>query len=100
MNDKKYNADINYEDFKKRRIHKNFEEIGKSYEGALFKNVDNKKRNYNEICAEKIDGSDTEKIKQLLNEEYLLKNDYDNNEKCCMRLDFEDIKKRIIYVKV
>ena len=26
-----------------------------------------------------------------------MKNDYDNDEKCCMKLDFEDIKKRTIY---
>ena len=32
-----------------------------------------------------------------MNEEYSLKNDYNNDEKCCMKLDFEDIKKRTIY---
>ena len=37
------------------------------------------------------------KTKQLLNEEFLLKNDEDNNKKCCMQLDFEDIKKGAIY---
>ena len=61
MKCKKYNDDINYEDFEKRRIHENF---------------------------------DTEKIKQLSNKEYLLKNDYDNDEKFRMKSDFKDIKKK------
>ena len=40
-----------------------------------------------------IDGRDTGKIKQLLNEEYLLKNDDDNDEKCNVELDYKNIKK-------
>ena len=43
MTGKKYNDDINYEDFEKRRIHENFEGIEKLYEESLFKNVDDKK---------------------------------------------------------
>ena len=97
MKDKKYNDDINYEDLKKRRIHENFEELEKLYEEALFKNFDDEKRNYDDDYIGKNNRNDTEKFKQLLNEEYLLKNDYNNDEKCCMKLDFEDIKKRTIY---
>ena len=44
-----------------------------------------------------MDKSETEEIKQLLNEEYLLKNDNDNDEKCCIELDFKDIKEGTNY---
>ena len=64
-------------------------------DGNLIKNM--KDKEYNDVYVEKIDINDTEKIKQLLNEEYLLKNDYENDEKCCMESDFEDIKKGTIY---
>ena len=36
------------------------------------------------ILIKKIDGSHTKEIKQLVNQEYLLKND----EKCCIELDY------------
>ena len=97
MKGKNHNDDIIYEDFDKRRIHENFEEIEKLYEESLFKNVDDKKRNYDDDYVEKTDRNDTEKYEELSNEEYLLKNDYENDEKCCMKLDFEDIKKRTVY---
>ena len=64
-------------------------------EGTLFQNIDSKKRYYGDIYEEKIDG--TKKIKRLLNEEYLLKNDDDNDEKCCTELDFKDLKNETIY---
>ena len=96
IKDKDYNDDINYKDIEK-QICENFKEIEELYEEALFKNVDDKKRNYDDVYVEKMDANDTGKIKQLLNEEYLLKNDYDNDEKCCNELDFEDIKKGTIY---
>ena len=96
MKDKECNDDINYEDFEEQKIHENFEEIEKLYEEALLKN-DDKKRNYNDVYEEKIDENDTEKIKKSLDKEYLLKNDYDNNGKSCIELDFEDINKGTIY---
>ena len=96
MKDKECNDDINYEDFEEQKIHENFEEIEKLYEEALLKN-DDKKRNYNDVYEEKIDENDTEKIKKSLDKEYLLTNDYDNNGKSCIELDFEDINKGTIY---
>ena len=54
-----------------------------------------KKRYYEDIHEGKIDRNDTE---ELLDEEYLLindeDNDKDNNKKCCIKLNIEDIKKR------
>ena len=46
MKDKKYNDDINYEDFEKRKACEDFKDIGQLNEETLFKNVDNKKRYY------------------------------------------------------
>ena len=64
--------------------------------GPLFRNTENKKFYYDDIIERKIDG--TEEIKQFLNEEYLLQNnDVNNNEKCCIELDFKDLKKETIY---
>ena len=83
MKDKEENDDINNKDFEKRKICKNFEEI-KQYERTLLKNVDTAKRYYGDFNEDKIDGSDTEEIEHSLKEEYLLKNDNDNHEKCCM----------------
>ena len=64
----------------------------------MFKNVDNKKRYYEDIDEEKIDRNNTE---ELLNEEYLLindeDNDKDNDEKCCIELNIKDIKKGTVY---
>ena len=54
-----------------------------------------KKRYYEDIHEGKIDRNDTE---ELLNEKYLLINDEDNgrnnDEKCCIKLNIKDIKKR------
>ena len=72
---------MNYEDIKKGKIYKHFKRTEQLNEGTLFKNVDIIKRYYDDINEGEIDG--TEEIKQLLNKEYLLKNDDDNNEKCC-----------------
>ena len=47
------------------------------------------------LMQKKIDRSETEEIKRLLNKEYLLKNDNDNDEKCCIELDFKDMNKEI-----
>ena len=63
--------------------------------GTLFRNTKNKKRYYDDINERKIDG--TEEIKQILNEEYLLKNNYDNDEEYCTELDFKNLKKETIY---
>ena len=62
-------------------------------------NKNNNKRYYDDVDIQvgKIDRSETEEIKQLLNEEYLLKNDDDSDEKCCIELYFKDIKKGTIY---
>ena len=90
--------DINYEDFRKRKACENFKDIGKLNEETLFKNVDNKKRYYEDIDEETIDKNDTE---DLFNEEYLLindeNNDEDNDEKCCIKLNIKDIKKGTVY---
>ena len=45
---------------------------------------------------EKIDRNDTE---ELLNEEYLLINDEDNDEKCCIKFNIKRIKKGTVYAK-
>ena len=90
--------DINYEDFEKRKSCEDFENVGQLNEETLFKNVDNKKRYYEDIEEDKSDRNDTE---ELLNEEYLLINDEDNDkdnaEKCCIELDIKDIKKGTVY---
>ena len=57
--------------------------------GTLFRNTENKKFYYDDIKERKIDG--TEEIKRLLNEES------DNDEECCIELDFKDLKKKTIY---
>ena len=91
--------DINYEDFEKRKTCEDFNDIGQLNEETLFLNVDNKKRYYEDIDEEKTDRNDTE---ELLNEEYLLindeDNDKDNDEKCCIKLHIKDIKKGRVYV--
>ena len=88
------NSDINYYDFKKRKSCEDFENIGHLNEETLFRNVGNKKRYYEYINEGKIYRNNTEK---LLNEEYLLindeDNDKDNDEKCCIELNIKDIKK-------
>ena len=94
IKNKKYNDDIHYGDIENQKISEHFGEIEQLYEETLLKNVGHYKRynNDNEVDVEKIDKSETEEIKQLLNEEYLLKNDNDNDEKCYIELDFKDIK--------
>ena len=92
MKNKEQYDDINNEDFELRKICENYKEINQLYEGTLFENIDN--RYYNDFNEEKIVGNDTEEIKQLLKEEYLLKNDDDNDEKCCIELDFKNTKKK------
>ena len=82
MKDKEQNDDINNKDFDGRKICGNFEKIEQLYEETLFWNVYNDKRYYDDFNEEKIDKNDTEETKQLSNEEYLLKNDDDNDEKC------------------
>ena len=77
MKNKEQNDDINNEDFELREICENYEEINQLYEGTLFENI--YKSYYNDFNEEKIDGNDIEEIKQLLKEEYLLKNDDDND---------------------
>ena len=74
-------------------------EIEQLYEETFLKNVGNNKRynNDDDVDVEKIDKSETEEIKKLLNEEYLLKNDDDNDEKCCIKLDFKDMNKGTNY---
>ena len=84
---------INYEDIKKQKICEHFGKILQLYKETLFTNLGNKKRCYDDINEEKIDGNNTEKIEELLSEEYLLKNDDKIDEKCNVELDFEDIKK-------
>ena len=64
-------------------------------EGTLFKNIDNKKCYYDDNNEGKIDG--TEEIEQLLNQEYLLKNDDDDDDKCYTELEFKDIDKKTIH---
>ena len=100
MKNKKLNDDINNEDIVKQKIYEHFGEIEQLYEETLLQNVGHNKRYNNDdddVDVEKIDKSETDKIEQLLNEEYLLKNDNDNDEKCCIELDFKDIKKETIY---
>ena len=60
IKNKEFN-DTNYEDFEKRKTCEDFKDIGQLSEETLFKNVDNKKRCYEE----KTDRNDTE---ELLNE--------------------------------
>ena len=95
MKNKEQNNDINNEDFEKQKICENYEEIKELYEGTLFENIN--KRYYDDYNEGKIDGNDTEEIKQLLKEEYLLKNDDDNDGKSCIELDFKNAKKEAIY---
>ena len=38
-------------------------------------------------------------MEQFLYEEYLFKNNYDNDKECCTELDFKDLKKETIYGK-
>ena len=64
MKSKGCSVNINDEDFEKRKIYKKLE-IKKLNWEDLFKNVDNKKRYYDDINEEKIDGSDTDEIVQL-----------------------------------
>ena len=97
-NDEECCTELVFNDLKKETIYGDNEEATeKLNEGTLFENIDNKKRHYDDIYEEKIDG--TKKIKRLLNEEYFLKNDDDNDEKCCTELDFKDLKNETIYGK-
>ena len=86
--------DINYEDFEKQKTYEDFKDIGQLNEETLLKNVDNKKRYYEDIDEEKIHRNDAE---ELFNEEYLLindeDNDKDNDQKCCIKSNIKDIKK-------
>ena len=87
---------VNYGDVKKGKIYENYKGTEQLNKGTLFRNTKNKKHYYDDIIERKIDG--TEEIKQFLNEEYLLQNNDDNNnEKCCIELDFKDLKKETIY---
>ena len=96
INDEEYCIELDFKDLKKETIYGNKEETTeKLNEGTLFKNIDNKKRYYDDINEEKIDG--TKKIKGLLNEEYLLKNNYDNDEEYCIEIDFKDLKRETNY---
>ena len=91
IKNKEFN-DINYEDFEKPKTCEDFKDIEQLNEETLFKNVDNKKRYYQDIDEEKIDKNDTE--------EYLLINDKDNNkdnEEKCIKLNIKDIKKGTVY---
>ena len=92
---------INYEEIEQQKTCENFGEIEQLYKEILLKNVGNIKRYYDHISVGRIDRRETEKIKQLLNEEYLLNNDEDNDEvndeKCSIKLDFKDIEKGAIY---
>ena len=63
IKNKEFN-DINYEDFEKRKTCEDFENVGQLKVEILFKNVDNKKRYYEDLDEQKIDRNDTE---QLLN---------------------------------
>ena len=97
IENKEFN-DINYEDFENGKTCEDFENVGQLNEETLLKNVDNKKRYYEDIEKEKIDRNNTE---ELLNEEYLLindeDNDKDNDEKCCIELNIKDIRKGTVY---
>ena len=95
MKNKEQNDDINNEDIEKQKICENYEKIKELYEGTLFENIN--KRFYDDFNEGKIDGNDTEEIKQLLKEEYLLKNDDDNDGKSCIEFDFKNTKKEAIY---
>ena len=92
IKNKEFN-DINYEDFEKRKTCEDFENVGQLNEETLFPNGNNEKRYYEDINKGKIDRNDTE---ELLNDEYLLiddeDNDKDNDEKCCIELNIKDIK--------
>ena len=61
MKDKEKNDDINNEDFEKRKICENYEEINQLYEGTLFENID--KRSYDDFNEGKVDGNDMDEIK-------------------------------------
>ena len=93
MKYKNQNDDDDNEDSEKQKICENLEENEQLYEETLFKNVDNDKCYYDDFNGGKIDESDTEEIKILLKEEYLLKNNDDNDEKFCIELDSENMKK-------
>ena len=95
MKNKEQNDDINNEDIEKQQIYENYEDINELHEGPLFENIN--KRYYDDFNEGKIDGKDTEEIKQLLKEEYLLKNDDDNDGKSCIELDFKNTEKEAIY---
>ena len=99
IRNKKYNDDIHYEDIEKQKICEHFGEIEQLYEETLLKNVRHNKHynNDDDVDAEKIDKSETEEIKQLVNEEYLLKNDNENDENYCIELHFKDINKGTNY---
>ena len=85
---------MNYGDIKKEKIYENYKGTEQLNKGTLFRNTETKNRYYDYINERKIDG--TEEIKQFLNEEYLLKNN-DNDEEYCIELDFKDLKKETIY---
>ena len=96
INDEEYCIELDFKDLKKETIYANKEETTeKLNKGTLCKNIDNKKRYYDDINEEKIDG--TKKIEGLLNEEYLLKNNYDNDEEYCIEIDFKDLKRETNY---
>ena len=86
---------MNYEDIKKGKIYENYKGTEQLNKGTLFRNTENNKRYHDDINERKIDG--TEEMKQFSNEEYLLKNNDDNDEEYCTEFDFKDLKKETIY---
>ena len=85
---------MNYKNIKKGKIYENSKGTEQLKEGTLFKTIVNQKRYYDDINGENIDV--IEEIEKLLNTEYLPKNDNDNDEKCCTKLVFKDLKRETI----